>query len=156
MLPPGSLAAQCLAVERYEEAKQLHAKALRAQKPESWHALRIGLKKLRYTAESLLPQQSEQWSENLKKLQDILGEVHDLDVLSGIIKKETSGEADAYLPEWERTIARERHARLGEYRELAVGTIACSSDRAFASHCPGNRRASPPRSACITSGRRPV
>lgn len=121
LVPPGSLAAQCLAVERYEEAKQLQAKALRAQKPASWHALRIGLKKFRYTAESLLPHQYEKWSSNLKKLQDILGEVHDLDVLSDIVKKEASGDAAAYLPEWERTIARERQARLAEYREAAVG-----------------------------------
>lgn len=121
LVPPGSLAAQCLAVERYDEAKQLHTKALRLQKPESWHALRIGLKKFRYTAESLLPQQYEKWSANLKKLQDILGEVHDLDVLSGIIKQETSGEAASFLPEWERTIERERKARLDEYRDLAVG-----------------------------------
>ena len=121
LVPPGSRAAQCLAVERYDEAKELHAKALRAQKPDSWHALRIGLKKFRYTTESLLPQQYEKWSANLKKLQDLLGEVHDLDVLSGLIKQEASGEAVEALPEWERTIERERKARLDEYRELAVG-----------------------------------
>jgi len=34
---PGSLAAQCLAVERLNEAKELHAKALRADKPTAWH-----------------------------------------------------------------------------------------------------------------------
>jgi len=120
LAPPGSLAAQCLAVERYEEAKDLHAKALRAKTPEAWHALRIGLKKFRYTTESLLPQHYEKWSPMLKKLQDILGEVHDLDVLSGIIK-EVSGEAAAVVPEWERTIERERKARLDEYREASVG-----------------------------------
>jgi CHAD domain-containing protein len=121
LAPPGSLAAQCLAVERYEEAKQLQAKALRAKNPESWHALRIGLKKFRYTTESLLPQQYDKWSPMLKKLQDLLGEVHDLDVLSAIIKQDVSGEAAAVIPEWERTIERERKARLDEYREASVG-----------------------------------
>jgi CHAD domain-containing protein len=121
LAPPGSLAAQCLAVERYDEAKQLHAKALRAKTPEAWHALRIGLKKFRYTTESLLPQHYEKWSPMLKKLQDLLGEVHDLDVLSGIIKQEVTGEAAAAVPEWERTIERERKARLDEYREASVG-----------------------------------
>jgi CHAD domain-containing protein len=121
LAPPGSLAARCLAVERYEEAKQLQAKALRAKSPAAWHALRIGLKKFRYTTESLLPQQYAEWSPMLKKLQDILGEVHDLDVLSGIIKQETSGEAANVVPEWERIIERERKARLEEYREAAVG-----------------------------------
>lgn len=121
LAPAGSLAAQCLAVERYDEARELHSKALRARRPEAWHALRIGLKKFRYTAESLLPQQYEKWSANLKKLQDILGEVHDLDVLTGIIRQEASGDAKEALPEWARTIERERGARLEEYRELAVG-----------------------------------
>src|SRR5690349_7389308 len=47
LVPIGSLAAQCLAVERLNEAKNLHSKALRANKPASWHALRIGIKKFR-------------------------------------------------------------------------------------------------------------
>src|SRR6202171_5232313 len=87
LVPAGSLAAQCLAVERLGEAKERHSKALRANKPASWHALRIGLKKFRYTVESLLPQEYQAWSPNLKQLQDILGEVHDLDVLRVIIKQ---------------------------------------------------------------------
>lgn len=121
LVPTGSLAAQCLAVERLNEAKDLHAKALRADKPATWHGLRIGLKKFRYTVESLLPQQYEVWSTNLKQLQDILGEVHDLDVLRVIIKHKATGEAAELLPEWERTIERQRSARLQEYRELAIG-----------------------------------
>ncbi len=121
LVPAGSPAAQCLAVERLGEAKELHSKALRADKPGSWHALRIGLKKFRYTVESLLPSQYEAWSANLKQLQDILGEVHDLDVLRGIIKQKASGEAAALQPEWDRTIERQRSARLADYRELAIG-----------------------------------
>lgn len=121
LVPSGSLAAQCLAVERMNEAKELHSKALRADKPAAWHALRIGLKKFRYTVESLLPQQYEAWSPSLKQLQDILGEVHDLDVLRGIIKQKATGEIAELLPEWERTIERQRTERLQEYRELAVG-----------------------------------
>ncbi|OLC97104.1 MAG: hypothetical protein AUH86_08255 [Acidobacteria bacterium 13_1_40CM_4_58_4] len=77
-VPPGSLAAECLALERFESAKELHAKALRTEKPKPWHALRIGLKRFRYTVESLLPEQYAVWSENLKRVQDLLGEVHDL------------------------------------------------------------------------------
>jgi len=121
LVPTGSLAAQCLAVERLNEAKELHAKALRADKPSAWHGLRIGLKKFRYTVESLLPQQYEAWSANLKHLQDILGEVHDLDVLRVIIKQKANGEVAELQPEWERTIERQRSARLQEYRELAIG-----------------------------------
>jgi CHAD domain-containing protein len=121
LVPPESLAAQCLAVERLNEAKELHSKALRADKPAAWHALRIGLKKFRYTVESLLPQEYQAWSPNLKQLQDILGEVHDLDVLRVIIKQKATGEAAELQPEWERTIERQRTARLQEYREVALG-----------------------------------
>ena len=121
LVPPGSLAAQCLAVERLSEAKDLHHKALRADKPRAWHSLRIGLKKFRYTVESLLPEQYELWSPNLKQLQDILGEVHDLDVLRVIIGQKAAGEPAELQAEWERTIERQRTARLHEYRELAGG-----------------------------------
>jgi CHAD domain-containing protein len=121
LVPAGSLAAQCLAVERLAEAKNLHNRALRVDKPNAWHNLRIGLKKFRYTVESLLPQKYGAWSANLKQLQDILGEVHDLDVLRGIIQQESTGDAAALQPEWERTIDRQRSARLQDYRDLTTG-----------------------------------
>src|SRR5260370_346340 len=38
LVPSGSLAAQCLAVERLNEAKELHSKAMRADKPAAWEA----------------------------------------------------------------------------------------------------------------------
>jgi len=122
LVPPESLAARCLAVERLDEAKKMHAKALRADKPDSWHALRIALKKFRYTVESLLPQEYESWSPNLKQLQDLLGEVHDLDVLRVIIKQKAIGQAAELQAEWDRTIERQRSACLQEYRELATGS----------------------------------
>jgi CHAD domain-containing protein len=121
LVPAGSLAAQCLAVERLNEAKELHNKASRADRPAAWHGLRIGLKKFRYTVESLLPTQYELWSPNLKRLQDLLGEVHDLDVLSVIIEEKAAGLAADLQAEWKRTIDRERVARLQEYREVAAG-----------------------------------
>src|SRR5262249_40210390 len=97
-----------------------HGRALRTNKPNSWHALRIGLKKFRYTVESLLPQQYETWSPKLKQLQDLLGEVHDLDVLR-VLLKQKAAEASDLQAEWERTIDRQRAARLQEYRELTTG-----------------------------------
>ena len=121
LVPPGSLAAQCLAVERLSEAEALHSKASRTDKPGAWHSLRIGLKKFRYTVESLLPEQYELWSPNLKQLQDILGEVHDLDVLRVIIAQKAAGEGAELQAEWERTIERQRSVRLQEYRELTTG-----------------------------------
>jgi CHAD domain-containing protein len=92
LVPTGGLAAECLALERFEEAKELHNRALRTEKPKPWHTLRIGLKRFRYTIEGLLPDHYAAWSENLKRLQDLLGDVHDLDVLSELLK-DTAPEA---------------------------------------------------------------
>ncbi len=117
----GGLAAQCLALERYEEARELHGKALHSRSARSWHSLRIGLKKLRYTVENFLPEQHKAWSSDFKTLQDLLGEVHDLDVLSGIVKKTGGQELLTVRQEWQRTIDRQRATCLGQYHELAVG-----------------------------------
>src|SRR5262249_43650457 len=68
MVPSGGLAAECFAVERFEEARELHTRALRTDKPRPWHELRIGIKRLRYTVEGLLPELYEVWSDNLKRL----------------------------------------------------------------------------------------
>src|SRR2546427_11366582 len=87
LVPAGSLAAECLALERFESARDLHAKALRAEKSKPWHAMRIGLKRFRYTVENLLPEHDAAWGDNLKRLQDMLGEVHDLDVLAEVVRK---------------------------------------------------------------------
>jgi CHAD domain-containing protein len=121
VVPCSSLAAQCLAVERFEEAKELHARAQRTDKPKAWHELRIGLKRLRYTVESLLPEQYALWSDNLKRLQDLLGEVHDLDVLAATVKQFASQDTLEVQNNWEEIIRRERHERIETYRQLTLG-----------------------------------
>lgn len=119
-VPLGGLAAECLAWERFEDIKLLHAHALRSNKSRPWHELRIGLKKLRYTVESLLPKHHAAWSENLKRLQDLLGDIHDLDVLAERMKTCT-GVAGLERKPWKEAVQRECDKRVQTYRQLTLG-----------------------------------
>ena len=121
VVPPDSLAAQCLALERLEAAKELHARALRAERPRPWHELRIGVKRFRYTVESLLPGKYELWGEQLKRVQDLLGEVHDLDVLADTIVHAAAEESEETRIHWAERIASERHERIESYRQHSLG-----------------------------------
>jgi CHAD domain-containing protein len=120
LLPLDGDAAQCLALERYEEAAELHRRALRTEKPKPWHELRIGVKHLRYAVENLLPKLHSAWGSDLKRVQDLLGDVHDLDVLAETVRgaaSDLSGSA-----KWQLLIAKERSDRLETYRQIALGT----------------------------------
>ena len=72
---------QRLALTRLNEALELYERARKGRSRIAWHRLRIGLKGFRYTLENFMPQRYQPWSEDLKRVQDLLGEVHDLDVL---------------------------------------------------------------------------
>jgi CHAD domain-containing protein len=139
LVPAGSLAAECLSLERLEEARRLHARAIREQKPDSWHALRIGIKKFRYTVESFLPGRYEVWSPQLKRLQDILGEIHDLDVLAVLVRDKAQADIPELLSEWDRMIERARNKCLDQYSELTFGKSSVWTD--WAAGLPQDQRA---------------
>lgn len=124
LVPPESPAAECLALERLEDAKELHRRALRTERPKPWHKLRIGVKRFRYTVEGLLPEHYAAWSEDLKRVQDLLGDVHDLDVLRGIVRKEAENHPGATPADRAERIAKERATRIEAYRQLALGTTS--------------------------------
>ncbi len=122
VVSPNSLAAKSLALERLAEARELHLQALRTEQAGPWHVLRIGAKRFRYAVESLLPELYEIWGENLKRVQDLLGEIHDLDMLAEIISPLAAEEPEQARSVWMERIAAEREERLAKYRELSMGT----------------------------------
>jgi len=129
LVPLGSLAAQCLVLERFESAKELHARALRTEKPKPWHNLRKSMKQFRYTVENLLPEHHASWRENLKRIQDLLGDIHDFDILAESVEsvsiEDVSAEnADASRRTWHELLARERAERIATYRQLMLGNTS--------------------------------
>jgi CHAD domain-containing protein len=121
---PGSALFKHLALERWTEARELHNRALRNRSQTAFHSLRIGIKRFRYIVENFLPVEHKAWSNDLKKLQDLLGEVHDLDVLwstvvsCGVFPDPISRNA------WRKRILAERTARIDGYRARMVGPEA--------------------------------
>ena len=120
----GSPAFQHLALERWAEARKLQAPALRTHSPIALHRLRIGLKRFRYTVENFLPRLETQWSDDLKELQDLLGEIHDLDVLwNSALNIHAFPETDTRA-RWHQAITQERQNRIQKYREKMTGPHA--------------------------------
>jgi CHAD domain-containing protein/HD superfamily phosphodiesterase len=143
---PGSGVFKHLALERWTAARDLHNRALRNRSKVAFHTLRIGIKRFRYIVENFLPEEHKAWSNDLKAMQDLLGEVHDLDVLwataltTQIFSSQTFS-SEIYLAEsspgqiladgvpsgselrerWHRQIADERAKRIERYRKKMVG-----------------------------------
>jgi CHAD domain-containing protein len=118
---PGSVVYLHLALEKWTAAYDLHKHALRTRSQVALHELRIGIKRFRYTVENFLPRQHPLWGDDLKELQDLLGEVHDLDVLWA-----TAVEIQAFpdvetRDRWREKLNAERARRIDRYREKMVG-----------------------------------
>ena len=94
---------------------------MRNRSKVAFHSLRIGLKRFRYIVENFLPEQHAAWKDDLKELQDLLGEVHDLDVLwAAALQANAFPNAESRL-RWQKRIADERGTRIAKYREKMSG-----------------------------------
>jgi hypothetical protein len=118
---PGSAVFKHLALERWTEAYELHRQAQRNRTQAAFHNLRIGVKRFRYTVENFLPEQHAAWSEDLKRLQDLLGEVHDLDVLWATALQVNAFPNDDSRSHWHARMIEARTRRIEEYRGKMLG-----------------------------------
>ena len=119
---PGSAVFKHLALERWTAARELHTRALRNRSQVAFHTLRIGIKRFRYIVENFLPEEHQAWSNDLKHMQDLLGEVHDLDVLWATALSCHVFPDEALRKSWHGRIIDERTKRIDEYRESTTGT----------------------------------
>jgi CHAD domain-containing protein len=76
-----------LLLEQLRHIIEFHESWTKQPSAETWHELRVSVKRFRYMVESFLPEKSEAWSAELQGAQDLLGEGHDLDVLHDLIVK---------------------------------------------------------------------
>jgi CHAD domain-containing protein len=118
---PGSALFKHLALERWTEARALHARALRNRSQVALHRLRIGIKRFRYTVENFLPAEHKAWSSDLKEMQDVLGEIHDLDVLWATAVACQIFPNAFSRERWHKRIVAERTKRVERYRAKMVG-----------------------------------
>ena len=120
-IPPGGAVFKHLALERWTAARELHTRALRNRSQIAFHTLRIGIKRFRYIVENFLPDEHKAWSNDLKHMQDLLGEVHDLDVLwaTALACHVFPDEESRQI--WHARIVGERAKRLEEYRQRTTG-----------------------------------
>jgi CHAD domain-containing protein len=118
---PGSALFKHLALERWTAARELHNRALRNRSQVAFHSLRIGIKRFRYIVENFLPVEHKAWSNDLKHIQDLLGEVHDLDVLWATAVSCQIFPDPHSRRRWHEQILTERTKRIDQYRKKMVG-----------------------------------
>ncbi|TSK08291.1 MAG: CHAD domain-containing protein [Geobacter sp.] len=105
--------------ERGAQAEALLPAALEGKDAAAQHRLRIAVKKLRYRLEIVAPLLSDQGEEarrTLKRYQDLLGELHDMDVFAGLVLERVALEAGR--EELLETIEKRRSDLFASFLEL--------------------------------------
>lgn len=114
-------ACESLVLEIWEAVRDLNRRAQRSRSLLAYHRLRVGLKKFRYSVENFLPSMYQGWAPDLKLLQDLLGEIHDLTVLDQMIVRSRSLFEEIAFAAWRAKVAEERSSRLRQYRAKMAG-----------------------------------
>ena len=121
-LPEGGVVFQLSALQAWNEAHELHKRALRDRSAAGYHRLRIGIKRFRYIVENFLPLLHARWGQDLKEIQDSLGEVHDLSVFwETALRLSSFGDAES-KERWRALVAEQTAIRLDKYRGKMVGS----------------------------------
>ena len=110
-----------LALERWQRAYELQRVALRNRTDTAFHSLRIALKRFRYTVENFLPSRLELWIKDLREVQDLLGDNHDLFVLWRTAVAIGALKDAALRVRWRETVGQEREQRLSCFRAKMCG-----------------------------------
>ena len=121
LFPLESVVFQRVALAKLQEVRELLSRARERSSAKAWHNVRIALKHFRYVAENFLPRRYELWAADLKRLQDLLGEVHDLDVLRADVRRNATGSLRGLLATWLGKIEAERKIRLAEVLAKTTG-----------------------------------
>jgi CHAD domain-containing protein len=121
---PASPLFKHLALEHWTNAYELHRRAMRNRSQVAWHSLRIGLKRFRYIVENFLPEEHRAWKGDLKQLQDLLGEVHDLDVLWSALLRLNAFPDEQARSRWQARMLEERSRRIEQYRAKMLGAAS--------------------------------
>jgi len=119
--PVESVVYQRLALARLNEAGALYEIARKARSRIAWHRTRMALKHFRYTLENFAPHRGEPWIDPLKRMQDLLGEVHDLDVLRREIWRHKAKLEPALIARWLQEMEQRRKSHLGELMSMVGG-----------------------------------
>lgn len=108
----------------FEEFINHHTIALQTTEQSQWHEVRIALKRFRYISEDFFPECVQSIKASLSQVQDLLGEIHDLDMLELRIKELASLFEPETRAGWAVMIHADREARRGIYLNIMTGTKA--------------------------------
>lgn len=114
-------ACESLVLEAWETVRDLHRGAQKTRSRVAYHRLRVSLKKFRYAVENFLPSMYPVWEGDLKCLQDLLGEAHDLSVLEQAMARYSMIPDQENRVSWHKKLEAERLSRIQQYRAKMAG-----------------------------------